>query len=281
MLLGLAALCAGAAAAETSAELLARGDAAWERRAEGGQGGGADAGPIGEAVAAYQQALEASPDSLAIRERLLRALYFQARFATADELSRRDLYDRGRRLAEEGIARLAADLGHPALDLRAPEETATALAERPETAALFFWAAGHWGLWAETSGAFAAARQGVAGKIRDLARTAILVDERFETAGGHRILGRLHTEAPRIPLITGWVDRDLAVSHLERAVELAPDDPMNRLYLADALLRFRPRREREATAMLEALIAEPPRPGSEIQDLSTLTDARELLQRAR
>ena len=277
-LLTTCALLGAGAAAETTPELLARGDAAWARRAEGAREARAEAGPVGEAVAAYGHALETSPDSIAVRERLLRALYFQARFATPAEPARRAIYDHGRRLAEEGIARLAVELGpREPLDPRSPAATAAAVATRPESAALFFWAAAHWGLWAESSGAFAAARQGVAGRIRDYAETTILVDERYETGGGHRILGRLHTEAPRIPLVTGWVDRDLAVASLERAIQLAPDDPLNRLYLADALLRFRPPRRREAVTMLEKLIAEPPRPESVIQDRKTLADARQLL----
>jgi len=281
VLLGIIALLAGGAIAESPEAQVTRGDSAWERRAEGSQSGRADAGPIGEAVLAYTRALEGSPDSIAIRERLLRALYFQGMFAAPDGAPRRAIYARGRDLAEEGIVRLAASIGRTApFDLRSPDKTATAAAARPESAALFFWAAGHWGLWAEMSSGFAAARQGVAGKIRDYAETVILIDERYETGGGHRILGRLHTEAPRIPLITGWVDRDIAVANLERAVALAPRDPWNRLYLADALLRFRPRRRAEAMAMLEELIAELPRPAFILQDLSILADARQILARA-
>ena len=66
---------------------------------------------------------------------------------------------------------------------------------------------------------------------------------------------------------------------LERALVLAPSDSMNRLYLADALLRFRPRRRDEAVAMLEALIADLPRPGFVVNDHRTLTDARQVLAR--
>jgi tetratricopeptide (TPR) repeat protein len=264
------------------AELVARGDAAWDRRADGSLGGEAAAEPIGEAVSAYERALEASPDSVAIRTRLLRALYFQGRFASATGTARRAVYARGRDLAEEGIAQLAAGVGRETpFDPRAPEQTAAALGGRPESVALFFWAAGHWGLWGETSGAFAAARQGVAGKVRDYAEIAILIDERYESGGGLRIRGRLHTEAPRIPLVTGWVDRELAVRSLERAVQLAPLDPLNQLYLADALLRFRPARRAEAVTVLEELLAAPPRPGLAFHDESTKADARRLLAQAR
>ncbi|MFQ5349408.1 MAG: hypothetical protein ACE5EG_03070, partial [Thermoanaerobaculia bacterium] len=142
-------------------------------------------------------------------------------------------------------------------------------------------AAAHWGLWGETSGAFTAARQGVARKVRDHATVAVLIDERYDGGGGHRILGRLHTEAPRIPLVTGWVDRDLAVTSLERAAALAPTEPLNRLYLADALRRFRPQRRGEAMALIEALIAGLPRPSFALEDETTLAEARRLLEQLR
>ena len=51
--------------------------------------------------------------------------------------------------------------------------------------------------------------------------------------------------------------------------------------LADALLRFRPRRREEAVTMLESLVAEPPRTAFTLQDGHTLTDAGRLLTRAR
>ena len=54
---------------------LARGDAAWSRRAEGHAAGTgrAAAGPIGEAIAAYERALQQQPDRLDAYWKLLRA----------------------------------------------------------------------------------------------------------------------------------------------------------------------------------------------------------------
>lgn len=274
--LAAAVLVTALAPASADEGALARGDAAWQRRAEGRQGLRAAAGPIGEAVAAYRQALAGAPGSIAVRQRLLRALYFQGRFAADGIEAQREIYARGRDVAEEGITLLAADLGVP-LDPGRPAEVATAVDGRPEAAGLFFWAAAHWGLWGETGGAFAAARSGVAGKVRQRAETAIAIDESFLDAGGLRLRGRLHTEAPRIPLVTGWVDRELAVTSLERAVELAPQEPQNRLYLAEALLRFRPDRRDEALALLRQLSVEAPRPGDLLEDSSILAAARRLL----
>ena len=275
--LGTAALLATAAAAEPPAALVAAGDAAWDRRAEGRHGLEAAAGPIAAAVAAYEAALAEAPASVDVRQRLLRAVYFQGRFATSEAARRRALYARGRDLAEEGLDQLAADLGLARLDPADPEEVAAAVAGRPEAVQLFFWAAAHWGLWGETNGLVAAARSGVAAKVRRYAEAAIAIDEGFAAGGALRVRGRLHTEAPRIPLVTGWVDRGVAISSLERAVALAPEEPQNRLYLAEALLRFRRQRRDEALAMLRALARETPRPDFLLEDEETLTAARDLL----
>ena len=162
MLLGIAALLAVGAGADPPSALVASGEAAWARREEPGQKGLAARGPIGEAISAYEQALEASPGSIAIRELLLRALFFQGRYATPPGPKQRAVYARGRDVAEEGLAHLAVELGRQTpFDSREPEKTARALASRPDSAVLFFWAGGYWGLWGETSGVFAAVRQGV------------------------------------------------------------------------------------------------------------------------
>lgn len=197
----------------------------------------------------------------------------------ADPEARRSLFARGRELAEEGLDLLARPAGgREILDRMAPEERAKALAVVPEAPALYFWAAVHWGLWGENVGKFTAARQGVGSKIRDYAETVIALDETYEEAGGHRILGRLHTEAPKIPFITGWVDREVAVSELRRAVELAPRNALNRLYLAEALIRFRPRAKAEARRILRDLAKGDPDPCWLVEESQVRVQARELLQ---
>ena len=39
-------------------------------------------------------------------------------------------------------------------------------------------------------------------QIRDYAAVSVALDPQIENGGGHRVLGRLHTEAPKIPFIT-------------------------------------------------------------------------------
>jgi len=102
-----------------------------------------------------------------------------------------------------------------------------------------------WGVWAEAYGKLNAAKEGAAGKIRDLCETVIKLDPEFNDAGGYRILGRLHYKSPKIPLILGWPSKKKAVIYLEDAYEIAPWSLYTQLYLAEALHK----RDQEARAI--------------------------------
>lgn len=273
------AVAAPPAAAAELPELLARGEAAWSRRAEGAVGARAVAEPIGEAIDAFERALETDPGSLEARIGLLRSLYFHGEYVLTDEEEKLATYHRGRALAEEGLDRLTAELGRDPRELD-PEPAAELLAPIEEAPGLVFWGAAHWGLWGRHEGKFAAARQGVAGTVRDYASTVIALDPTFEEAGGHRILGRLHTEAPHIPFITGWIDRDEAIRHLRTAVELAPQNLLNRLYLAEALLEHADDRRREALDLLREVAAHEPETEYAVEEADVVADAKAALARA-
>ncbi|MSU59997.1 MAG: hypothetical protein EXS35_17815 [Pedosphaera sp.] len=66
-------------------------------------------------------------------------------------------------------------------------------------------------------------------------KVARALDERMDHAGPDRNLGLLYFEAPSIGSVG---DRTKARKHLERAAELAPEFPENRLNLAEAYLKW-------------------------------------------
>lgn len=66
-------------------------------------------------------------------------------------------------------------------------------------------------------------------------KMARALDEHLEHAGPDRCLGLLYLEAPRIGSIG---NRSRARQHLQKATELAPDYPENRLNLAEAYLKW-------------------------------------------
>ena len=79
-------------------------------------------------------------------------------------------------------------------------------------------------------------------------------DERFEEAGAHRVLGRLYAKLPRLK----GGDVRLAKKHFLRAVELAPTNTLNYLFLAELYLDQRDKAE--AKKALETLLAQPDDP---------------------
>lgn len=282
LLLGAVAV-ASPAGAQTPQELIDQGDAAWERRAEGASEAQARPGPVQEAVDAYEQALEADPSSLEARWKLLRGLYFLGEYATPDEdtEAQRAVYERGRDLGEEGLARLARRVpeASDADDLRRldPAELRRHFGDVPAAGPLFFWTAIHWGLYGENIGRLTAARQGVGDHIRDYAEATVALDETYESAGGHRLLGRLHAVAPKIIFFTGWVDREEALEHLRQAWKLAPDEPYNGWYLAEAILEHEPEKRSEALSILRELASRSPRAGHATEDAYVLSQVRNLL----
>jgi tetratricopeptide (TPR) repeat protein len=70
-------------------------------------------------------------------------------------------------------------------------------------------------------------------------KRAVALDETYDQAGAHRVLGRIYFEAPGWPLSVG--DLQDSLTHLKDAVRLAPDTSTNRLYLAQTLYRLNER----------------------------------------
>jgi len=67
-------------------------------------------------------------------------------------------------------------------------------------------------------------------------QAALALDEAYDQAGPHRVLGRVYCEAPSWPLSEGDLSKSL--EHLRSAVELAPTNSTNHLYLAETLTQM-------------------------------------------
>lgn len=252
--------------------ILVRGDEAMSRRAEGHNGSHALPGPIGETVAAYEEVLNAEPHNLEARVKLLKALYFQGKFTMSECAEQLPIYERAVELAEVGMDQLTSGLDDPSPREKNRARLVTHLAGQRYAVGVYFWAAVHQGLWSRCSAAVFSLK-----KVRDYAKVAIALDEHYENAGAHRVLGRLHMQAPKIPIITGWVDSNAAISEFEKAVELAPDDLLAQLFLAEALLKFDSSRRDEALNRLRTLVSKSPNPELLVEETETIEDAVRLL----
>lgn len=113
-----------------------------------------------------------------------------------------------------------------------------AVARDPQSAAAHYYLAQNLGELARTKSL------GALKLVREMEKTwlrAVALDERLDFAGPDRSLGMLYLDAPGWPTSVG--SNAKARAHLERAVQLAPDYPDNRLTLAEALLRWHKRDE--------------------------------------
>jgi tetratricopeptide (TPR) repeat protein len=260
------------------ADELSRGDSAWARRAEGEEAARPLPDPILEAIRSYEAALAASPESLEARWKLLRA----GDFVLEDREERRRIFDRGQQISEQGLELLARHVGP---GKRLDELEPDALKRRLDTAGvasndvarLYFWSAINWGAWSRVVGLLGAVRQGVATRLHRYTQITIALEPEYEEGGAFRLLGRLHAELPRVPFLSGWVDRGQAIPLVERAYAVAPANPGNRLLLALTLLDLAPERRAEALDLLRQVEGVTPRPSMQIEDLYARREAREKL----
>jgi len=271
-----------APAARGAPEQIARGDASWGLRAQGQVDARARSEPIDAAIGAYEAALLASPRSLQAHWKLQRALWFRADFASADPREERAFYERAIETSERAFALLAERVGgREALERAEPGELKLLLpaADHSDAAQLYFWSAINLGGWSRLAGLIRAVRAGVASRLHEAALRSIELDPDVEQGGAIRLLSRLHSELPRVPLLSGWVDHAKAVPLAERALAEYPDHPGNSYLLGLALLDHAPERRHEALARVAATAALEPRADHIVEDTAIRIAARELLER--
>ncbi len=249
------------------------GDTHWENRAKDAQGSHADSKEMNEAIAAYRNGLTRAPDSLALRWRLMRALYFKGEYATDDREEKKKIFQEGKTIGEEFLHRVqqeaSSHVGQP-LDRAGPVALAPHFKAAPDVVAGFLWSSANWGGWSLAFGKLQAVRQGAATKIRDLATAVIAMDPNFFDGGGYRILGRLHHQTPSVPLITGWASTKEAVSYLRKAVQIGPRNFLNRLYLAEALWDLdKDDSRQEAVKLVEEIVHDTPGPTFLVEERRT------------
>lgn len=157
-----------------------------------------------------------------------RAAFREGRFLEAAELGEAEGTSDGYALAAQSLA----VYGHYA----APEEDRNAVLDRavelgeaatgadPANAEAHFQAAHALGRHALSIGRLSALREGLAGRIRDFLDAALAIRPDF--ADAHVALGSWHADIADAGRIARWMfggDREEAIIHFERALELAPD----------------------------------------------------------
>lgn len=256
--------------------LLATADRHYAARHAGRSGARADPSEISGAIALYERAAAVDGERGAeARWKLARALYFLGTYTGLDEAAQRAVFDRARRAGEESVGFVAGRLGNPDFRKLDPASAAKLFRDDADAPPALFWTAVAWGQWALASGRVEAAGKGAAQRIRDDCLTLIALDPEFEEGGGYRILGRVHDQAPKIPLLTGWVSRAEALRLLRLAIAAAPRNFVNRHFLAEALARSGARKE--AVAIEEGIVADAAGPSHLVEELAIQEAARKNL----
>ncbi len=284
----IAVLQASTGAAAANEQALQAANRLWETRAEKLEDERALAQPTERALERYLEAIV--PDAplsatIEARWKSLRAAHYLSEFTTASPLRGDQVIEEATRLADaslEAVRRLPGgeDLAELS-DRRLEGWLDSSGMAREDVAQLHFWAAIVWGAQAQRVGLLTIVRQGIARRMYDNATLATRIDPTIERGGAFRLLSRLNADLPRVPFVSGWVDRDETLPQAETAFAIAPEDPGNQMILALAL------RERKdgSAARVEELLASAarhaPRPTLRAEDLAIRRQAEQWLAESR
>ena len=235
---------------------LVAGDALWTQRANKLSGNLAASASIEAAIERYKAAGRDEPTALEPRWKLLRALHYSVDFADRDDDAKKASVNQAVTLAHDSIRLLESDEG----------------SDR-DRARLYFWSGIAWGTKAGRVGLLTVVREGLATRMHDFAQSALELDPSVDQGGSLRLLCRLHATLPRVPFVSGWVDRTKALGFAERALALDPDHPGNQLVMALTLLEMTPSLESDARAFLESVASGAPRVDFLAEDLAIQAQA--------
>lgn len=207
---------------------------------------------INNAIDAFEQSLNEQDHYEEAGTYLLKSYYFKGMFLNLEKEVQQEVFDKGRELGEK-------------------------LEERfPKSVEIKFWYAANMGRWAKVHGFVQAATSGVAKKVRTLGEEIIDLDAQYQGGGGYRILAQAHFHSPKIPILMGWPSDKKALELVEKAMDIAPDHPTNRLLYAELLMSFG--KAEEARKHLEYLLDFQPRPETLIPDQYVKHRASQLLK---
>lgn len=230
-----------------------KGFAAYNNRAQGSVEDRAQPEYIGKAISHFEAALKQPQTEKQAAVYLLRSYYFQGKHAVTDEEGQKSVFQKGKDVGENYIAKF------------------------PDSAAIRYWYLANLGSWSEVYGILAAAREGVADLMKEHSEKIIALDPAYQDGGGYFMLGAVHYKSPYIPFILSWPDNDEAVKFLTKAFDTGDATPNQRVYLAQAL--YKDDQEERAIRMLEEVAAMAPSQDEPVDVWEQIKKARSLLKK--
>ena len=211
----------------------------------------ADVTNINKAIEAFQTALDKQINPEQSAAYLLRSYYFKGMFGGLSKSKKQEIFDKGH------------EFGERMMD------------QYPKSVPIKFWYGANTGKWADVHGAFQAATNGIAGKLREVCKEIIKLDPKYQGGGGYRILAQVHFYSPSIPLVMGWPSDKKALQFIEKAMEIAPEHPANRMLYAQVLLEFN--KKEKAHKQFQFILNQDLRPTHVVEDRYLKHRSRELL----
>ena len=227
-----------------------KGVAFYDSRSEGAVGYNVKADPIENAIKQFKKAFLESELDAGIY--LMRCYYFKGKFISKNDEEKKKVFSIGKDLGEKLII------------------------SYPESAAARYWFLVNLGSWAEVYGTMAAAKEGVAGLMRNHAKKIIELDPQYANGGGHFMLGAVHFKSPYIPFILSWPDNDIALKNLEKAYGVGISTPSQTVYLARVLHKDG-QKDRAISTLLD-LLKQPYSVNEKIEDFDQHQIAKNLLE---
>lgn len=200
----------------------------------------ADPTNINRAIDLFKSALDQNIKPEESATYLLRSYYFKGMFTELSNDQQKDIYQKGKNLGEKMIDRY------------------------PDSVPIKFWYAANIGRWADVHSFARAATSGISNKLRRICKDIIESNPEYQDGGGYRILAQVHFYSPNIPIVMGWPSKDKALELVEKALNIAPENPTNKMLYANILLEFD--RRQEAKKLLQEISHMTPRPSHRIED---------------
>lgn len=284
----LGSLWAATGAAATDERALADADRLWETRAERLEGERAVAEPTERALERYRDAIVLDAPlaaTIEARWKSLRASHYLSEFTTASPALGDQRIEAATRLADASLEAVRQRTGGKDLaelsDRRLEQWLEASGMAREDIAQLHFWSAIVWGAQAQRVGLLTIVRQGIARRMYDNATLATRIDPTIERGGAFRLLSRLNADLPRVPFVSGWVDRDETLPQAEAAFAIDPEDPGNQMILALALRDQRTEPASRVEELLAKAAQHRPRTALLAEDLAIRKQAEQWLAELR
>ena len=225
-------------------------------RAEGSTSQRALIDPANNALLAYNHAITVYPDTIALHWKRLRAFHFLIEFVDIADSSRTELIDRAKNAADGALSKIET-ICNERLQSSYEKKSNTLDCSASDIARTYFWSAITLGIWSRSQDALTTKVKS-AKRIFHYAEKALAIDPSVDRGGSQRLLSVLHGTIPRIPFITGFVDKNKVMPLIDDALETYPNHPGNRLLKAKAMMSQEPSQRDSSLSILESILAETP-----------------------